>query len=88
MRVKDINLKEKYLRKEAPARFNKRIWGGGADINEGYVLGLRFKTAPVFHFLGKRKAQKKALVLHDLPHAGKSRAYGCYGTTAAMGGDV
>ena len=52
-----MNIDEKimsahFVQKEAPALSEKWMWSGGADIDDGYVLGLRFKPAPVFHFLG------------------------------------
>lgn len=88
MRIEDKKSKAHFVRKEAPALFDKGILGGGADIHDGYVLGLRFKPAPVFHFLGNRNAapRKGALIPQDLPCAGNipSRRYG----TAVAGGDV
>ncbi len=45
----------RFVQKEAPKRLRDNIFAGGADKKDGYVLGLRFKPAPVFHFLGMGK---------------------------------
>jgi hypothetical protein len=63
MNIDVINFRAHFVQKEAPALFKKGIWGGGADIRNGYVLGLRFKPAPVFHFLGAGLRRPEAL--HD-----------------------
>ncbi len=46
-----------FLQKKAPALDAKE---GGADIGNRYVLGLRLKPAPVFHFLGVEDSCKKS----------------------------
>jgi len=76
MRIEDKNSSAHFVQKEAPALFDTGILGGGADIRDGYVLGLRFKPAPVFHFLGNRKAarEKEAFISQDFPGAGNIRS--------------
>jgi|GEM_PF-3724625 len=49
------NFRARIVRNKAAALIPKRIVSGGAHIRDGDVLGLRFKPAPVFHFLGAGK---------------------------------
>jgi hypothetical protein len=88
MRTDQNKLKARFVRKEAPAFLEKRMWSGGADIKDGYVLGLRFKPAPVFHFLGLREAalgKRAQRILQNLPHAGKIRADGRFASRLSWG---
>ena len=79
------NFKARIVRQEAQKPPGKGLLGQGADIRDGYLLGLRFKPAPVFHFFWSGDARRRGSGFFE---TGKIRTNGCYTRRVFTGGDV